>query len=322
MTALVTGAAGFAGRHLCQLLHEHGQAVHAMVAPPNHKVEVSGAAEQFTVDLMDLDGLTKLVELSRPETVYHLAALSSPEQSWKSRRLTYKTNFFGTLNLLEAVLASKLRPRVVLIGSASVYGSVAEARQPVSEREPLDPRDPYGVSKAAQEMLGRQFFLAHGVDVVLLRPFNHTGPGQGPGFVCSDFARQVALMEAGLAPAVIKVGNLEARRDFTDVRDTVEAYRLAALHAASGTPYNVGSGRAWAVSEVLQRLLDLARVPISVEVDEERLRPLDIPLFVCDGAKLRQATGWTPRRGFLDETLVDLLESWRKRVARGTERGL
>jgi GDP-4-dehydro-6-deoxy-D-mannose reductase len=292
-----------------------------MVGPRAENGPVHGAAEQWPADLLDLEALTKLVEQSRPRLVYHLAALSSPEQSWKSRRLTHETNFLGTLNLLEAALGLESRPRVVLVGSASVYGAVPEARQPITELERLEPRDPYGVSKAACELLGRQFWMAEGLDVVLLRPFNHTGPGQGPGFVASDLARQVASIEAGLLPPVVKVGNLAARRDFTDVRDIVEAYRLAALHCPAGEPFNIGSGRAWAIHEVLDRLIELARVPIRVEVDPSRMRPLDVPLFVCDPAKFHQATGWAPIRDLGTETLPDLLESWRDRVSReGLER--
>jgi GDP-4-dehydro-6-deoxy-D-mannose reductase len=319
MSVLVTGAAGFAGQHLCRLLASHGETVLAMVSPIGTTPPISGAAEQFAVDLLDLAALGKLVEGARPSTIYHLAALSSPEHSWKSRRLTLETNLFGTLNLLESVLGAGLRPRVVLVGSASVYGTVPEARQPIAESEPLEPRDPYGVSKAAQEMLGRQFWLAHGLQTVLLRPFNHTGPGQGPGFAASDFARQIAEIEAGLAPPVLRVGNLTARRDFTDVRDVVEAYRLAAAHARPGEPYNVGRGQAWPVSDVLQRLVALASVPIDIEVDEARLRPLDVPLTLCDASKLCAETGWRPQRDLMDETLPDLLQSWRERARPGSD---
>jgi GDP-4-dehydro-6-deoxy-D-mannose reductase len=322
MTALVTGAAGFAGRHLCQLLQRHGDTVHAMISPSGNGGPVPGASEHFTVDLQDFSGLVKLLDSSRPGVIFHLAALSSPEQSWKSRRLTYETNFLGTLNLIEAVLASGLQPRLLLVGSGAVYGAVPASRQPITEAEPFAPRDPYGVSKAAQELLGRQCVMAHGLDAVLLRPFNHTGPGQGPGFVCSDFARQVAAIEAGRVEPYLRIGNLEARRDFTDVRDTVEAYRLAAVHGRAGEAYNIGSGRAWGVSEILERLVALARVPIEVRVDPERLRPLDNPLVVCDAAKFRREAGWEPRRDFLAETLPDLLESWRERIRKGEARGL
>lgn len=293
-----------------------------MVSPYGNGGPAPGAVEHFTVDLLDFSGLAKLIEDSRPDVVYHLAALSSPEQSWKSRRQTYETNFLGTLNLIEAVLASAQRPRLMLIGSAAVYGAVPNPRQPITEAEPLAPRDPYGVSKAAQELLARQCCQAYGLDAVLLRPFNHTGPGQGPGFVCSDFARQIARIEARLDPPVLKAGNLQALRDFTDVRDIVEAYRLAALHGQSGEVYNIGSGRAFGIAEVLERLVGLSRVSISVQIDAERLRPLDVPLVVCDASKLRRITGWQPRRDLLAETLPDLLESWRERIQKEATRGV
>jgi GDP-4-dehydro-6-deoxy-D-mannose reductase len=229
-------------------------------------------------------------------------------------RGTWALNLGGTLNLLEAVKASGLRPRVVLVGSGVCYGNPAPEHLPVNEGCPLRPNNPYSASKAAADLLGIQHFLAHGTDVVMVRPFNHAGPRQSPSYVLSALARQVAEVEAGHASRVA-VGNLDVVRDFTDVRDVVRGYRLLAALGAPGEVYNLGSGRGTRLADALETLAERARVPIEIHVDPARVRPVDQPLLVADPAKLRAATGWEPRLA-MAQTLADMLDYWRAVVAR------
>ncbi len=215
------------------------------------------------------------------------------------------------LSLLEAIVTMGTAPTVVVVGSNEVYGK--PVRLPVDETHPFRPVTPYGVSKVAQDIMGLQYHLAFGIPVVRVRPFNHIGPRQSEGFVVADFARQVARIEAGLQEPVIRVGNLQARRDFTDVRDVVRAYYALSIQGDAGDVYNVGSGKAHTIQEILDILLAASRVPIQVEVDPARLRPSDVPEIVCDASKLRQKTGWKPAIPF-EQSILDTLEEWRHRV--------
>ncbi len=313
-THLVTGAAGFAGRHLCRLLRGHGHRVIAMRGPGSRSDPIEGAHQEILQDLLDLEGLAKVLDSVKPDSLYHLAAIANVGGSWAAQKRTHETNYMGTFHLLESIRIAGLKPRIALVGSAAAYGIARPPDRPITESAPLRPKDPYGASKAAAEFLGLQFHLSHGLHVVLLRPFNHTGPGQSPGFVCADFSRQIAAIELGLKKPTIRVGNLEAMRDFTDVRDTVEAYRLAAEKCEAGIPYNIATGQAWSISQVLERLCELAKVPVEVEVDPALFRPIDNPLMLGDASKLRKETGWQPTKDFMRETLAELLEDWRARL--------
>jgi GDP-4-dehydro-6-deoxy-D-mannose reductase len=257
-----------------------------------------------------------ILERSRPDVIFHLAAVAITGSSWRDPAGTLQLNVGMQANILQAVVNLELDCRVIVIGSSEEYGaalSKTSGEGSISEETPFQPINPYAVSKVAQDMLGLQYHLSHGVDTVRVRPFNHIGPRQGLGFVVPDFASQVAQIEAGQRPPVIHVGNLEAQRDFTDVRDVVRAYRLLALQGVSGEVYNVGSGRAHAVQEVLDYLIAQTKVPIRVEPDPERMRPSDIPRVVCNYAKLQACTGWEPRIAF-EQSLADVLQDWRARV--------
>jgi len=224
-------------------------------------------------------------------------------------------NIIAELNLLRAVQELGLATRILLIGSSEEYGHVRPDDLPVNEETPFRPENPYAVSKIAQDMLGLQYFIAYKLPVIRVRPFNHIGPGQGEHFVSAAFAHQVAAIEAGRQQPVLRVGNLDAERDFTDVRDMVRAYHLAILQGEPGEVYNIGSGQAVAIRAILDILLSLSVVDVRVERDPNRLRPADVPRIVCDPRRFRTCTGWHPTIS-LQQSLRDILDDWRTRVTR------
>ena len=254
-----------------------------------------------------------LIERVRPDRIYHLAGQAFVGDSWANPWPTLETNLRSQVNLSEAVLAARLEPRLLVLGSAEEYGRVALEDLPIRETCPLRPDSPYSVSKVGQDYLGLQYHLSSGLDVVRARPFNHIGPRQNSKFVAPAFASQIAAIEAGRQPAMLRVGNLEARRDFTDVRDMVRAYALALDHGEAGEVYNIGSGQSRTIRDLLTTLLSLARVEITVEVDPDRLRPSDVPEMRCDASKFRACTGWEPRIPF-EHSLRDLLDYERARA--------
>jgi GDP-4-dehydro-6-deoxy-D-mannose reductase len=244
--------------------------------------------------------------------------MATTSKSWRDPAATLHTNLAMQVNVLQAVVNLKLDCRVIVVGSSEEYGAVAAEDLPVDEDTPLRPMNPYAVSKIGQDMLGLQYHLSHGLDTVRVRPFNHIGPRQALGFVTSDFASQVARIEAGQQEPTMRVGNLEAERDFTDVRDVVRAYHLLALHGASGEVYNIGSGESHAIREVLEVFLRESKTAIQVERDPARMRPSDIPRVVCDYVRLHARTGWGPQITFT-ESLADVLDYWRSETARPGE---
>lgn len=266
------------------------------------------------VELSDMEAVRALVDEVRPTRVYHLAAQASVQKAWQDPLATLHNNTAAQYAILDAVRAACPGARVLLISTSEVYGHVPTERMPMDEDVPLGPSNPYAVSKVTQEMLGLQYHLAFGLHVVRVRPFNHTGPRQRPGFVAIDFARQIAMAEAGLTPRTIKVGNLTAVRDLSDVRDVVRAYVLALSEGEAGAVYNVASGRGIAMSDLLRLFIEHANVPIATETDPAKLRPVDRPLIVGDAARLRARTGWEPRIPFT-QTVGDTLEYWRKVVS-------
>lgn len=248
----------------------------------------------------------------KPEWIFHLAAASSPAKSWADPARTLHINIGCQANVLAAAVTVKRPPAVLVIGSADEYGQQPDgADQPLDEEAPLRPLTPYGVSKVGQDLLGLQYFLSHALPVVRVRPFNHTGPRQAPTFAIPGFAQQVARIERGRQPARLRVGNLDARRDFTDVRDMVRAYRLAIEHGRPGEVYNLGSGRAPALRVVVDLLLGMSRVPISVQVDAARTKRVEVRTYRCDAGKFERLTGWRPEIS-LEQTLADTLEYWRR----------
>ena len=264
-------------------------------------------------DLGDYDRVLELLDTTRPDLVFHLAAQASVERAWANPAGTLVNNVSVQLNLLQAIVALKLTPRMLVIGSADEYGAVSPADMPMDEDTPLRPLNPYAVSKIAQDYLGLQYHLSHGLHVVRVRPFNHIGPRQGPGFALADWCRQIASIEAGLQEPVMRVGNLDARRDFSDVRDIVRGYYLALMRGQPGQVYNLGSSHSHSMRDILDRLLAQSRVAVRVEVDPALVRPIDIPEVVCDCTRFKRDTGWEPQYD-LDQTLRDVLDDWRKRV--------
>lgn len=318
MRALVTGASGFAGSHLCEyLLEQPGQEVFALCYAACSTENLDTVRERITVlsgDLMDGEWAAHMVAEVRPEAIYHLAGLSSPAASFRDPAGTLSNNIIAQVNLFQAVLQAGLDPVIVVIGSGEEYGLVRAEDVPVDEDTPLRPANPYAVSKVAQDFLALQYHYSHHLRTVRLRPFNHIGPRQALGFVTADFAWQLAQIEAGRRPPVIQVGNLSAQRDFTDVRDMVRAYFLAATHGEAGQVYNIGSDVGRCIEDILRTLIGLCRVPVQVEIDPQRLRPSDVPVLICNSTRFRQETGWEPRIP-LEQTLADILDYWRKRIS-------
>jgi GDP-4-dehydro-6-deoxy-D-mannose reductase len=311
MRALITGVGGFVGRHLLQHLQDEGDDVCGVGRSDN--VLNIGSAPVIQADLADRDAVERLVREVRPEAVYHLAAQSSPSESVANPWGTICNNLAGQLNVLEALLGAGLRPRVLVVGSSDEYGQVRPEDVPTSEDAPLRPITPYAVSKVGQDMMGFQYFAQHGLAVVRVRPFNHTGPGHDARFVIPSFARQLAEIEAGSREPVLRVGNLNVARDFIDARDMVRAYRLALVDGVPGEVYNIGSGRAVLISEMVDELIGLCRTRVDIRVNAARLRASDIPRQEADTRKFTALTGWQPRIPW-HTTLRDTFEYWRAKV--------
>jgi GDP-4-dehydro-6-deoxy-D-mannose reductase len=264
-------------------------------------------------DLRNALWVSDVVQEIQPDIAMHLAAWSDVGGSWQQPWTTYELNIQCQLNLLEALVRWRPQCRTLVISSNEVYGLVRPEELPIKEDTPLRPNSPYGVSKVAQDMMGLQYWNSHRLPVIRARSFNHLGPGQSGEFAASAFARQVAEIEAGLRPPVVQVGNLSTRRDFSDVRDVVNAYWLLVTRGEAGECYNVGSGRPSSIQVLLDTLLELSLAPVRVVVDPQRLRPSDVPCSYSDNRKLVAATGWQPQID-LRTTLRDLLDSWRSQV--------
>ncbi len=303
---------GFAGSHLAELLHREGQVVHGTIRGPQPApaAELPAGVRCHSLDLLDRPVVDGLVQRIKPEWVFHLAARSSVADSWQHPAQTLMNNVGAQANLLAAVVQLDRSPRVLVVGSSDEYGEPGR-RGPLDEEAPLRPLTPYGVSKVAQDMLGLQYYLSHALPVVRVRPFNHAGPRQVPNFAIASFARQIARIELGRQPPRLKVGNLRARRDFTDVRDIVRAYQLAIALGRPGAVYNLGSGRATSLRAVVEKLVGMSRCKITVEVDAARTRSAEAATYICDAGKFRRLTGWRPEIP-LQKTLSDTLDYWRR----------
>lgn len=312
MRALITGAGGFVGGHLCAYLLAHtGWELLGTVYP--HPVEAQPPDQRLRLrhaDLRDLEGVQALVDEVQPNYIIHLAAQSFVPASLADPWDTLENNIRSELNLLEAVRRSGREMRLLVIGSNEEYGAPKPDELPQTEKSPLRPNNPYAVSKVAQDFLGLQYYLTYGIPVVRVRPFNHTGPGQSPRFVVPAFASQIAHIEAGQQEPVMKVGNLNAARDFSDVRDIVRAYHLAVTQGEPGEVYNLASGRPQPIQGLLDTLLSYSQIEIRVEQDPERYRPVDVPEVYGSAAKFHRLTGWEPEIPF-KQTLRDTLEYWR-----------
>ncbi len=293
---LVTGARGFAGRYLVELLSRSGAAV-------------TGWGRK-DVDLLDRQAVTRAIAHLKPAVVYHCAGVSHVGQSFTNVRETLASNVLGTHHLLDGLRSAGLNARVLIPSSSLVY---RQSDRALNEDDPIGPATPYAVSKLAQEMLGRRAIDEDGQRIYLARSFNHTGPRQNPSFAAPAFARQIALIEQGRMSPDISVGNLDASRDLHDVRDTVRAYRAIVERGLPGEVYNVCSGQAFRIGDVLDRLIAMSRVPARVRVDPVRYRQNDNPMLLGDRTKIAREMGWTPAIP-LDQTLVDLLDYWRNEV--------
>jgi GDP-4-dehydro-6-deoxy-D-mannose reductase len=310
MKTLVIGAAGFVGKHLVALLKTLNWQIFATRLPGE---TVDNGVPSYDLDILDPDAIGSLLEKINPDCIFHLAAQSSVALSWKKPALTVDVNIKGTVHLLEAVRNLKNLPRVLLIGSSEEYGYVLPEELPVREETLLRPGNVYALTKAAQGLVGQIYSRAYGLEVVAVRAFNHIGPGQLDTFAVSGFCKQVAEIETGLHPPVIQVGNLSAKRDFTDVRDIVKAYSLLIEKGKSGEIYNIGSGKAISIREVLAMILSLSATEISIEQDDSRLRPSDTPVIEADISRLTELTGWKPKISLRD-TLSDMLDGWRMSI--------
>ena len=321
MKALITGVTGFAGSHLADYLLAHQPEVQIFGirrwrSPMENIAHIAGRLELVETDLGDYNSVHTMLEQVKPDLIFHLAAQSFVPTSWNAPAATLETNVIGQTHLFEAVRALSLDPVIQIACSSEEYGLVHPDETPIRETNPLRPLSTYAVSKIAQDYLGYQYFKSYGLKVVRTRGFNHTGPRRGEVFVASNFAKQLVRIEAGLAEPIIRVGNLSAQRDFTDVRDMVRAYWLAANRGKPGEVYNIASGKAITIQELLDRLIALSHVEVTVEQDPDRMRPSDVEILIGDSSSFRADTGWEPEIP-LDQTLQDIVEYWRQRVADG-----
>jgi GDP-4-dehydro-6-deoxy-D-mannose reductase len=317
MKVLITGITGFVGSHLADYLLEKGGIEVCGIARWRSQKEnikhLEDKIQLFECDIKDMTSVHEVVKSVKPERIFHLAAQSFVPVSWSAPTETLSTNIIGEVNIFESVRDVELDTIIHLAGSSEEYGLVRPDEVPINEDNPLRPLSPYGVSKVAQDLLGYQYFKSYGMRIVRTRAFNHTGPRRGEVFVCSNFAKQIAEIEKGNKKPVIKVGNLEAQRDFTDVRDIVKAYWLSTEKCDPGEVYNICSGEPRTIQSMLDTLLSFTDVKVEVKKDPSRMRPSDVPILKGDSTKFREKTGWKPEIPF-EQTLKDILEYWRKRV--------
>jgi GDP-4-dehydro-6-deoxy-D-mannose reductase len=318
--ALITGISGFVGSHLAEYLLEHTDYhVAGTVYGPEENIEhLRDRLELYPAELSELETVTSIIEQSKPDCIFHLAAQPLVSLSRRDPWGTLAVNIRLQLNILEAVVRLGSKARILVVGSSEEYGLVRPDELPIKETNPLRPTSPYAVSKVAQDMLGLQYHLSHELFTVRVRSFNHIGPRQRIGFVAPDFASQIAKAEAGLREPVIRVGNLEPQRDFSGVRDVVRGYYLLITQGEPGEVYNLGSEQARSVGEMLKTLIAMSKVPITVEQDPERVRPTDVPVIFGDCSKIRERTGWQPKISF-EQSLQDVLDYWRERTRKGEE---
>lgn len=315
---IITGISGFAGSHLAEHLlkkgdYEIGGTYLSSKSLKNLKA-LENKIDLERIDLAKADGIKSFIKSFKPDLIFHLAALAPPGDSFNDPTYTITNNITAQVNVLEAVRIAELKDtRILVVSSAEVYGMVKKEDLPIDEDTSFRPTNPYAVSKIAQDFLGLQYFLSYGLGIVRVRPFNHIGPRQSPRLVVAAFAKRIAEIEKGKAPPRLPVGNLEARRDFTDVRDTVRAYSLIIENGRAGEVYNLGSGRSQRIEDILQKLLSFAKVKIEVVSDPSLFRPVDTPELVCDNQKIREVIDWKPQIP-LDQTLKETLDYWREIV--------
>lgn len=312
---LITGVSGFAGSFLAErLLSGNMYEVFGTYHSTKPDFFSSTRLQSRSIDLENAGTVDALIADVRPDIIIHLAALAAPAESFHTPAKTITNNVVGQINLLEAVHKHKLEQvRIIIVSSADVYGLIKPEDVPIDEETPFRPGNPYAVSKITQDYLGLQYFLAYKLNIVRVRPFNHIGPRQSDRFAIASFAKQIAEIEKGKLEPILKVGNLDSKKDFTDVRDIVRAYELLFEKGDVGDVYNLGSGKAHTIQELLDILLSLAKKDISVEKDPMRIRPSDTALLICDNTKLKRATGWEVEIP-IEVTLRNILDYWREVV--------
>lgn len=310
--SLIIGGAGFVGPYLAGELQTSRNCEVHLTKLGSEQVSVPGA-HIHDLDVEDAEAVKRLFDEVAPDEVFHLAAQSSVAVSWKQPELTIDVNIKGALHVLEASRTAPDMPRVLLVGSSEEYGETAHLRPILTEDDPVRPMNVYALTKSFQNTLGRLYATAYGVPAIMVRAFNHIGPRQSPQFVASDFCRQIALIEKGQQTPVIRVGNLSAMRDFSDVRDIVRAYALLTVDGTPGETYNVGAGHPVTIQSLLDQILTLTAAKVSVEVDDAKYRPVDVPSSQADISKIQNACGWHPCIP-LAQTLTDTLNWWRAQV--------
>lgn len=312
MKALITGISGFVGKHLTQHLISEGHEVAGIDAVKLEFPDDIIKTENLLIiegDLRDEDILAKALNDFKPDVVFHLAAQSSVKISFENPVETFSDNLIGTLILFETISKLDFSVKTLVISSSEVYGQLSPEECPVSEEYPLRPINPYAVSKASVDLLAYQYYKAYNMPVYIARAFSHSGPGQKTVGVLSDWAFQVAKIELGLTPPIIKVGNLKVKRDYTDVRDVVKAYMSILKIGEPGRPYNVCSGMGYELSELLNKYKKLSKKEIEIQTDQSRMRPVDIPILTGSNERIKLETGWQPKIT-IDQTLADSLKYW------------
>lgn len=304
---LVTGAGGFVGSHLLELLEQTQSDITAWLRPGTEPLVRGRRVTWIDLEMHDRDAVARAIADTRPDEIYHLAGVAHVGESWQHTHETFAGNVLATHHLFDALRRASLRPRVLITSSAFVYAPLNRA---ITEEDVVRPNSPYGTSKVAQEMLGKRAWEDDGIPALIARAFNHVGPRQSPSFVASSIAKQIAEIEAGKKEPKLIMGNLESQRDIMDVRDTVRAYQAMMQSAKPGIPYNVSSGTPLPVRDLVTLMTTSARVPIAIEQDPARFRPNDTPLVLGDHSKLTNDTGWSPRIE-LSQTVSDLLDYWR-----------
>jgi len=312
---LITGASGFVGIHLTTYLlkNKNYQIFGTHFGGSENINKLLKKNHLIPLNLLKSTDTKNVIQKIKPDWIIHLAALSSASDSFKNPQQTLTNNTVAQLNLLDALVGLKLKPKILVIGSAEEYGIVKKSESPVKETNPLRPLSPYAVSKITQDYLGLQYYMTYKIPIIRLRPFNHVGEGQRPQFVLPAFSKQIAEIEAGIKDYMMVVGDLSPIRDFTDVQDICIAYELALKHCQPGEVYNIGTGRPTPVKQLLNILLSLTTTKVKIKKDPSKFRPADVKILVADASKFKKTTGWKPTIA-LEETVKRVLNYWREQI--------
>ena len=306
MKVLITGIDGFVAGYLSEYLLKNDYDVYGTTIKESYK---NARIKILKMNLLDVENVNNVIKNISPDMIFHLAGQSAVGLSWQKPVLTIDVNVNGTLNLLEAVKNSNVNSKILIVGSSDQYGIIKPENCPIKETQPQIPQSPYGISKKTQEEIGKLYVKAYNMNIIFVRAFNHIGARQSENLVVPDFASKIVNIEKGANP-VLKVGNLDTLRDFTDVRDIVRGYVMLLENGKIGESYNIGSGNVVKVKDILEKLVSLSNKEIKIEIDKEKFRPVDVPIVQCDNAKIRKDTEWIPEIS-IDETLKDVLEYWR-----------